>query len=432
VTARNDTLGIAGAGAFGTALAYRIGGTGRPVLLWSSDADVAAQINRDHTHPRLGSTRLPDVVRATTDPAELAQFASFLVIAVTSSEVRRRMRDLGDHLDGSHMLVSAIGALAEPDDEPVTGVLRDETPCLQLGVLAGPALPRDLVAGGFNSMVCASHYDRVTSEARRRCRRHRTCGLHRARSGRGRAVGGARRAYTIAIGMADCLRPVPACARSDHARRGRSIPPGAGRSGARYGRPRPPAWAICWSPVGRGRRGIGLISSTAASSPRRRRASAARRARTSRLPRVAPRRLPQGPVTGARRTPASSPASWSRSGRRRGSDSVALEEEDAGHNPTTSCSSQTRSAPGRGRSSPDARTGSISRRRSHRGQSRRSNQVVAGRSWSSISGWRRARRNGGHDRPDEDVSPIAGQSPRRRKRRYVTQSRTPTQRASSY
>ena len=76
-------------------------------------------------------------------PIELAASAALIVIAVSSREVRARARELGDAVDGSHMLVHAIGALAEPDDQPVSAVLHAETPCLQTGVLAGPALPTE-------------------------------------------------------------------------------------------------------------------------------------------------------------------------------------------------------------------------------------------------------------------------------------------------
>lgn len=207
MTGRADTLGIAGAGAFGTALAHRIAGAGRPVVLWSRDPAVVREIETERTNRRpLPGVRLPAQVRATSDPAELAASAALIVIAVSSREVRARARELGDAVDGSHMLVHAIGALAEPDDQPVSAVLHAETPCLQTGVLAGPALPADLVSGGFTSMVCASHYERVSSEARRLLSTpphlrvytgHDLAGVELAA-----ALAGA---YTIAIGMADSL-----------------------------------------------------------------------------------------------------------------------------------------------------------------------------------------------------------------------------------
>src|SRR5262245_31864237 len=80
-------------------------------------------------------------VRATGDAGELAARASFVVVAVASTDVRARARELGRHLDGRHLLVHAIGASAGPDDLRVSQVLGEETPVRRIGSLAGPALP---------------------------------------------------------------------------------------------------------------------------------------------------------------------------------------------------------------------------------------------------------------------------------------------------
>ncbi len=173
----------------------------------SGDRAVADEICREGTNSkRMPGVKLSPGVRATTDPEELAAAARLIVVAVGSREVRERVRRLGGVVDGSHFVVHALGALAEPGDALVSTVLREETPTLQVGALAGPALPMDLIEGRYASMVCASAFERVAIEARRLLAvppqlRIYTSGdlvgveLAAALSG----------AYTIAMGMADAL-----------------------------------------------------------------------------------------------------------------------------------------------------------------------------------------------------------------------------------
>lgn len=206
-----SALGIAGAGGFGTALAALVGNAGHDVVLLSSAVDVVDEINRERTsHARLPDVRMPERVRATTDPAELAARARFIVLAVSSTEARERARALGQVVDGRHMLVHAIGALAGPDDARFSQVLDEETPVRRIGALAGPALPADLVAGRFAAMVCASPFDEVTREARRLLNLPPSLRLYTSRDLPGVELAATLSgAYSVAFGMADSLEMGP-------------------------------------------------------------------------------------------------------------------------------------------------------------------------------------------------------------------------------
>ncbi len=240
MTARRDTIGIAGAGRFGTALGSVLARAGRRVVLWSRDAAVVEAIRTTRNSPRLPGAALPESLEATTDPRRLAGEARFLVLAVTSTSVRDRARELGDVIDGSHIVVHAIGALAAPSnpsgrspngsrvpsreagpDREVGGVAEGDwhsendrvsqameqgLPTLKLGAIAGPALPDDLAEGNSSSMVIASAFDEVVSEGRRLLNTppvlrvygsHDLVGVELAS-----ALSGA---YTVALGLSDGL-----------------------------------------------------------------------------------------------------------------------------------------------------------------------------------------------------------------------------------
>jgi glycerol-3-phosphate dehydrogenase (NAD(P)+) len=61
--ARGDTVGIVGAGAFGTALGSVLARAGRRVVLWTRDAAIAEEIRTTRRCPRLPGAPLPEPLR---------------------------------------------------------------------------------------------------------------------------------------------------------------------------------------------------------------------------------------------------------------------------------------------------------------------------------------------------------------------------------
>lgn len=201
-----ETVGIVGAGPFGTALAQVIAKAGRDVLVYSQTSEVVREINEAHRNEeRLPGVSLEHGVRATADASQLAESARFIVLAVGSEDVRERARELGDHIDGSHLVVHAIGAYAK-GDLPVSKVLAEELPTLRIGALAGPALPRDLADGRVSSMVCGSAFDEVGATARRLLSAPPTLRIYQTRDLAGVELASTLSGiYTVALGLADGL-----------------------------------------------------------------------------------------------------------------------------------------------------------------------------------------------------------------------------------
>ena len=203
---RADTVGIVGAGTFGTALSSVLARAGRRVVLWSRDQAVVDAITTERTCPRLPVAPLPPPLEATADPRRLASEARFVVLAVSSKDVRDRSRELGNFLDGSHIVVHAIGALAAPNNERVSDVLQQGLPTLKLGVLAGPALPADLAEGQYSSMVVASAFDEVVREGRRLLNAPPALRVYSSKDLAGVELASALAgAYTVALGLSDGL-----------------------------------------------------------------------------------------------------------------------------------------------------------------------------------------------------------------------------------
>jgi glycerol-3-phosphate dehydrogenase (NAD(P)+) len=207
---RADTVGIVGAGAFGTTLASVLARHGRRVVLWSRDAAIVDAIRTKRSSPRFPKAQLPEPLEITSDPKRLAAEARFLVLAVASETVRDRARALGDVLDGSHIVVHAIGALGTHDGRRVSEIIADGLPTLKIGCLAGPALPSDLADGRYSSMVVASAFDEVVREGRRLLNAPPMLRVYGNRDLPGVELASALAgAYTVTLGLADGLQ-VPA------------------------------------------------------------------------------------------------------------------------------------------------------------------------------------------------------------------------------
>lgn len=203
---RAETVGIVGAGTFGTALGSVLARQGRRVVLYSRDTTIVEAIQRGRKNPRLPAAQLPASLEATADPKRLASEARFVVLAVQSTNVRDRARELGDVLDGSHIVVHAIGALAAPTNERVSEVMIAGLPTLKVGAIAGPALPADLLEGQFSSMVVASAFDEVVAEGRRLLNAPPTLRVYGSKDLAGVELASALSgAYTVALGLSDGL-----------------------------------------------------------------------------------------------------------------------------------------------------------------------------------------------------------------------------------
>ena len=112
--------------------------------------------------------------------------ARLILLAVPSSAARTAARELGDHIDGRHIVVHGVRGLVGDDDELKTigDVLRDETPARRIGALGGPALVDDLLAGRPSVLVCGSHFPEVGA-ALSECLTHETLRLYTSHDRRG-------------------------------------------------------------------------------------------------------------------------------------------------------------------------------------------------------------------------------------------------------
>jgi glycerol-3-phosphate dehydrogenase (NAD(P)+) len=161
-----ETVGIVGGGSFGSALADMIGTNGHPVLHWYRTAEAAERFNATRTNEKyLPGMRLSANVSATSDLAAVAAAAKLIIVSVPSVHFRAVARRLGDHVDGSQILISTTKGIEAHTFKLMTEVLREETCCLKIGALSGPNLAKEIAAKKPSGTVIASRYDEVIRKA---------------------------------------------------------------------------------------------------------------------------------------------------------------------------------------------------------------------------------------------------------------------------
>jgi glycerol-3-phosphate dehydrogenase (NAD(P)+) len=74
---------------------------------------------------------------------------------------------LGDHLNGSHLVIHGVRGLSGEHLETVSDLMREETPARRLGALGGPVQAGELMEGRPSAMVCGSHYPEVIAATKK-------------------------------------------------------------------------------------------------------------------------------------------------------------------------------------------------------------------------------------------------------------------------
>ncbi len=156
-----ETIGVIGAGAWGTALAQMLASDGRDVVLWAYEPEVVAAINADHRNPLyLPSTALAPTIRATGDLTDLAAIDTVLV--VTPAQV------LGKVLAGlatpPRDLVLCSKGIEAGTGKLMNDVAREASPHSAIAVLSGPTFAHEVAAGLPTAVTLACGGGRVQWE----------------------------------------------------------------------------------------------------------------------------------------------------------------------------------------------------------------------------------------------------------------------------
>lgn len=159
-----QTIGVIGAGAWGTALAQSAAQAGRSVKIWAFEAEVVEAINTAHENTVfLPGAPLNPSITASSDPSDLSDCDAFLMVA-PAQHARGILTRFAPHIaQGAPVLLCAKGFERE-SLALMTDVLRETVPHAIPAVLSGPSFAID-VAKGLPTAVTLACEDRDTGEA---------------------------------------------------------------------------------------------------------------------------------------------------------------------------------------------------------------------------------------------------------------------------
>lgn len=139
------TIGVVGAGAWGTALANAAAAAGREVVLWGRDAQRMRRLELTRVNSKLPGVRLAAAARATAVLEELAPCR--VVLVATPAQATRDAANKLATLPGDAPLVSCAKGIERGTQAFMTEVLRQEAPGRPVAILSGPSFAADVAAG---------------------------------------------------------------------------------------------------------------------------------------------------------------------------------------------------------------------------------------------------------------------------------------------
>lgn len=157
----SERVAVVGAGSWGTALANLLAGKGVDTVVWSYEAEVANEIEREHRNSRyLPDAALDPRLRATADLAAAAEGASVIVSVSPSHVVGSVMSELAPVIAADALVVSASKGIEVESLRTMDEVLAAVLPAsvaASAAFLSGPSFAVEVARGDPTAVTMASN-----------------------------------------------------------------------------------------------------------------------------------------------------------------------------------------------------------------------------------------------------------------------------------
>jgi len=158
---------VIGAGSWGTTVAHLLAHNTATVL-WARDPAVADQVNQTHSNERyLAGYDLHTDLTATSSLGAAVAQADVLVMGVPSHGFRSTLEAVAEHLRAWVPVVSLTKGLEQGSLLRMTQVVNDVLPGHPYGVLTGPNLAKEIMAGDAAAAVLSMSDDTIAAELHR-------------------------------------------------------------------------------------------------------------------------------------------------------------------------------------------------------------------------------------------------------------------------
>lgn len=157
-------VGLIGGGSWGTTVASLVA-KNTDVSIWARNGETVREINENHTNKKyLPDAVLPSKLVAHSELEAVVSEADVLVMGVPSNSFREVLKDLRPFVRPWVPVVSLTKGLEKGTDMRMTEVINGELPGHPVGVLTGPNLAREIMAGQAAASVIAMDDEIIVRE----------------------------------------------------------------------------------------------------------------------------------------------------------------------------------------------------------------------------------------------------------------------------
>lgn len=157
------SIGVIGAGSWGTALALLLYHNGHEVALWSVIEEEVELLRTKRENPdKLPGVKLPEDMTVTSDLA-LAAGKEMLILAVPSPFVRSTARSMRELVREGQIIVNVAKGIEEATLMTLSQVIKEELPQADVAVMSGPSHAEE-VGRGIPTTIVVGAESRKTAE----------------------------------------------------------------------------------------------------------------------------------------------------------------------------------------------------------------------------------------------------------------------------
>lgn len=160
----NLNVAVMGGGSWGTTVASLVS-RNAPVKIWARNPATVEEINTQHTNETyLPGAKLPDKLVATNDIAEAVGGADVIVMGIPSQNFRTVLEEVKKHIRAWVPVISLTKGLELATGKRMTEIINEVLPGHPVGVLTGPNLAREIMAGQAAAGVIAMGDEIIVQE----------------------------------------------------------------------------------------------------------------------------------------------------------------------------------------------------------------------------------------------------------------------------
>jgi len=150
-----QTVGIIGAGAWGTALAQVIRAAGRDVTLWAREAELVSHMQKNHENNQfLPGIKIDNAIKVSDSISEVTN-SDILLIVVPAQHLRATLQSMKSSLRKDQPVLICSKGIEMESGLLMSQVAEQEIPSSPIGVLTGPTFAVEIAKGLPSAMTLA-------------------------------------------------------------------------------------------------------------------------------------------------------------------------------------------------------------------------------------------------------------------------------------